>query len=208
MGPPLPEGSRSAVRRARVDDAVAAVPLLFGSAEAVYSRYAGGSERALGVLQRAFAVDGNIASAEVTSVAEIDGEVAAALAGFPLGEEASRSRAFLRLTLCALPPWRWPRALRLFMTGDRAGGNASPSAFYIDSLATDERMRRRGAAWALLEDAARRAREQGLEALALDTFADNRAARALYREAGFQEAAARPPARGLPGSLVLVRPLR
>jgi ribosomal protein S18 acetylase RimI-like enzyme len=208
MGAPDSDlASRPAVRRARTDDAAAAVPLLLGSAEAVYTRYAGGTERALAVLHTAFTRDGNIASAEITSVAEVGGEVVAVLAGFPLGEEASRSRAFLGVTLRSLPPWRWPGAMRLFMTGARAGGEPA-SAFYVDSLATDRGHRRQGAARALLEDAAQRARERGLDALALDTFVDNHAARALYLDAGFQETVVRPPARGLPGSVVLVRPLR
>lgn len=198
---------RPVVRRASTDDAPDAVPLLFGSAEAVYTRYASGAERAQAVLHRAFAREGNIASAEITTVAEADGRVVAALAGFPLGEEASRSRAFLGVTLRSLPPWRWPAAMRLFMTGSRAGGEPA-SAFYVDSLATHRAHRRQGAARALLDDAARRARDQGLDALALDTFVDNRAARSLYLEVGFRETMVRPPARGLPGSVVLVMPLR
>lgn len=207
---------RPVVRPASTDDAPDAVPLLFGSAEAVYTRYAGGAERAQAVLHRAFAREGNIASAEITTVAEADGRVVAALAGFPLGEEASRSRAFLGVTLRSLPPWRWPAAMRLFLigardsapiSGSRAGGEPA-SAFYVDSLATHRAHRRQGAARALLDDAARRARDQGLDALALDTFVDNRAARSLYLEVGFRETMVRPPARGLPGSVVLVMPLR
>lgn len=207
MAPVSDRGPRPVVRQAATDDAAAAVPLLFGSAEAVYTRYAGGAERALGVLQRAFVRDGNLASAEITSVAEVGGEVVAALAGFPLDEEAARSRAFLGVTLRSLPPWRWPGAVRLFTTGARAGGEPV-RAFYVDSLSTDRYHRRQGAARALLEDAARRAHEKGLDALVLDTFVDNHAARALYLDAGFRETAVRSPARGLPGSVVLVRALR
>lgn len=196
------------VRRARPADAADVVPLLLGSAEEVYARYAGGRDRALRLIDRAFARQGNIASQEVTMVAELEGRLAAALSGFPLGEEGPRSRAFLRVTLRSLPPWRWPGAMRLFMTGARAGAGGSPNAFYVDALSTRPDLRRRGAARALLEDAAERARGQGLDALALDTFVDNHPARALYLDAGFHEAATRPPARGLPGSVVLVRSLR
>jgi ribosomal protein S18 acetylase RimI-like enzyme len=201
-------GAAPAVRQARPEDAPEAVPLLLGSAEEVYSRYAGGRDRALRLIDRAFALEGNIASHEVTMLAELDGTVAAALSGFPLGEEGLRSRAFLRITLRSLPPWRWPGAMRLFMTGARAGAGGSPNAFYVDALSTHPDLRRRGAARALLEDAAERARRHGLDALALDTFVNNHAARALYLDAGFHEAASRPPARGLPGSVVLVRSLR
>jgi ribosomal protein S18 acetylase RimI-like enzyme len=206
--PPFERARGVAVRRARADDASSAVPLLYGSAEQVYRRYAGGGERALRMLHRAFAHEGNIASWEVTSLAEVDGMVAAALAAFPLDEETVRSRAFMRLTVRVLPPWRWPAALRLFASGARGGQAATTSALYVDSLATDPRMRRRGAARALLEDAVDRARALRLEAVALDTFVDNHGARALYLEAGFHEVASRPAARGLPGSMVMVRSLR
>lgn len=206
--PPSQAGALPPVRQARPDDAAEASALLLGSAEEVYSRYAGGRERALRLIDRAFVREGNIASHEVTMLAELDGRVAAALSGFPLGEEGPRSRAFLGITLRSLPPWRWPGAMRLFMTGARAGASGSPNAFYVDALSTHPDLRRRGAARALLEDAAERARRQGLDALALDTFVDNHPARALYLDAGFHEAASRPPARGLPGSVVLVRSLR
>jgi ribosomal protein S18 acetylase RimI-like enzyme len=78
----------------------------------------------------------------------------------------------------------------------------------VDALATAAEARRRGAARALLAHAERRARDEGLAELALDTSLDNHAARALYLGEGFEEVAYRPPGRGLPGFVALVKALR
>jgi ribosomal protein S18 acetylase RimI-like enzyme len=183
------------------------VRLLYESAGGLYGRFAGGRERALRLLGRAFSAPGTNASAEVVAVAELDGRVAAALAAFPVEETAPRASAFLRLALRSVPPWRWPGALWLYWAGARAAPSPPRSALYIDALATDTAVRRRGAARALLAEAERRARQLELPAVALDTALDNRPARSLYVEAGFREVAYRSPGRGLPGFVALVKPL-
>jgi len=195
------------VRRAGPDDATAVAPLLHESAAEMYDRFSGGRERALRTLERAFAEPGNAASAEAVWVAELEGTVTGAMAGFPVNEAAARARAFLRVALRGSPPWRWPGALWLFWLGGRASPNPPAAAFYVDALATDRRMRRRGVARRLLEEAEREARRRGLPALALDTTISNKPARALYLSAGFDEVAHRPPGRGLPGFVALVKPL-
>jgi len=81
------------------------------------------------------------------------------------------------------------------------------SALYIDALATDPAHRRRGVASALLEEAEKQAHEAGLRSVALDTSLGNKAARALYVGAGYQEVAFRPPGRTLPGFVALVKEL-
>ena len=43
--------------------------------------------------------------------------------------------------------------------------------------------------------------------MALDTSLENKPARALYLGAGYEEVAYRPPARGMPGFVALVKPL-
>ena len=83
-----------------------------------------------------------------------------AVIAFPVGEAASRSRAFLRLAL------RGPRvALDIrpaaLLGGGRASPNPRPSALYVDALATEERFRRRGAARALLAEAERQGAPAG-----------------------------------------------
>ncbi|MGH2744577.1 MAG: GNAT family N-acetyltransferase [Thermoleophilaceae bacterium] len=195
------------VRKARPDDFVRVAELLHHSAADMYDRFAGGRERALRVLERSLEVPGNASSAEVVWVAALEGQVAAAMAAFPVDEAEARARAFLRLALRGAPPWRWPVALYLYWAGGRAAPSPPASALYVDALASDPRFRRRGAARALLAEAERGAREHRLPAVALDTTIANEPARRLYASEGFDEVAYRPPGRGLPGFVALVKPL-
>jgi ribosomal protein S18 acetylase RimI-like enzyme len=174
----------------------------------MYNRFAGGQHRALRLLERSLAEPGNASSADVVWLAEVDGRVAAAMAAFPVAEAVARSAAFLRLALRTAPPWRWPRALMLYWAGGRAAPSPPSPSFYVDALATNPGLRRRGAASALLAEAERQARRRGLPAVALDTTVGNREARALYASADFEEVAYRPAARGLPGFVALVKRLR
>jgi ribosomal protein S18 acetylase RimI-like enzyme len=193
------------VRKARQDDVAAVAPLLFESAPDMYNRFSGGRDRALATLARAFAEPGNLASHDVVWLAEVDGRVAGAMAAFPVAETVERSRAYLRLTLRTTPFWRWPATLRLFWMGGRASPKPQDRSFYIDSLAADPGMRRRGAARALLGEAESEARAHGLRAVALETTMDNEAARALYAAAGFDEVVYRPAMHGLPAFVALVK---
>jgi ribosomal protein S18 acetylase RimI-like enzyme len=189
----------------RPGEHAAAARLLRLSAEGLYDRFAGGPERALSLLERALDQPGNASSADVVWVAELDGRVAGAMAAFPVHAAVPRSRAFLRVALRSLPPWRWPAALSLYWAGGRAAPPPPLTAFYVDALATDPDLRRRGAARALLAEAEDQARRRGLPAVALDTTIHNEAARTLYASAGYEEVAQRPPARGLPGFVALVK---
>lgn len=195
------------VRAARPEDRDYVVRLLYLSAAGMYDRYAGDRDAALRLLGRAFARGGTNASAEVVTVAELHGRVAGALAAFPIREGARRARAFLRLTLASVPPWRWPAALRLYRLGGRVTPPAPPACLYVDGLATDPGMRREGAGRALLEAAERRAGTLGLPALALDTSLENAPARALYESFGFRATQELAAAHGLPGFVGYVKRL-
>jgi ribosomal protein S18 acetylase RimI-like enzyme len=195
------------VRRPSPDEAAAVAALLHESAAAMYDRFAGGRERALRTLERAFHEPGNSAGADAVWVGELEGRVAAAMAGFPVDEALPRSRAFLRLALRGSPVWRWPGALRLYWLGGRVSPSPPPAAFYIDALATDSRLRRRGLARALLAEAERQARKRGLPRIALDTTIENKPARSLYAKVGFDEVAYRPATRTLPGFVAMVKPI-
>jgi ribosomal protein S18 acetylase RimI-like enzyme len=197
--------SEPAVRPARESDADPVGVLLYESAAPMYDRFAGTRTRAIRMLERAFETAGNNASREVVTVAELDGSVAGALAGFPVDETVDRAGAFLRLALRSIPPWRWPGAMWLYWSGARAVPSPPNSAYYVDALAVDESLRRRGAARALLAAAELRARELALPAVALDTSLDNKPARALYLSSGYDEVAYRPAGRGLPGFVALVK---
>jgi len=200
----LPEPT---VRSARESDSDPVALLLYESAAGMYDRFTGRRERAVRLLGRAFGTEGNNASREVITVAELDGRVAGALAAFPVDETVSRAGAFLRLALRTIPPWRWPGAMWLYWSGARAVPNPPDAAYYVDALAVEESLRRRGAARALLVAAEARAHELGLSSVALDTSLDNRAARSLYLSAGYDEVAYRPAGRGLPGFVALVKQL-
>ena len=193
------------IRKARQEDARAASELLFESAPDMYERFSGGRERALATLRRAFEEPGTLASLEVVWLAELDGRIAAAMAAFPVSEAADRSSAYLRLALRGTPFWRWPGTLRLYTAGGRASPKPREKSLYIDSLATDPALRRRGAAQALLAEAEREARARSLPAVTLDTTMNNDGARALYAGAGFDEVAYRAPTRRLPGFVALVK---
>jgi ribosomal protein S18 acetylase RimI-like enzyme len=193
------------IRKARQEDVEAVAELLFESAPDMYERFSGGGQRALATISRAFHEQGTVASCEVVWVAELDGRIAAAMAAFPVTEAAERSRAYLGLALRATPFWRWPGTLRLYSAGGRASPKPREDSFYVDALATDPALRRRGAA--RLDEADRQARARSLPAVTLDTTMNNAAARALYARAGFDEVAYRAATRRLPGFVALVRPV-
>jgi len=197
-----------AIRPATEADAERVAELLYLSAGGMYDRFAGGRDRALRVIDRGFASEGNNSSRDVVTVAELGGEVAGALAAFPVDQMPERSSAFLRLTLRSIPPWRWPACLWLYWSGLRASPAPPEASLYVDALGTATALRRRGVASALLEEAERRALSLGLPAIALDTSLENKPARALYLSRGYEEVAYRPAGRRLPGFVALVKPLR
>ena len=188
---------------AEEDDAVA--ELLYETSTGMYDLFTGGRERALRVLREAYASEGNSASRDVVKVAELDGRIAGAMAAFPVPEGHRRARAFLRLTLRRIPPWRWPRTLRVFRLGGRLTPPAPSTALYVDALATDPRMRRRGVATALLRAAEDDARERGLTAVALDTAERNTAAQALYERFGMERSGTTQSVRGIPGAVAYIK---
>jgi len=107
------------VRPPADDEADVVADLLYETAGGMYDLFAGGRDRAARILRAAYERDGNSASREVVTVAEVDGRIAGAMAAFPVAEGDARARAFLRLTLARTPPWRWPRTLRVFRMGGR-----------------------------------------------------------------------------------------
>ena len=197
----------AAVRPAHRGDAAAVAALIYESANGMYDRLAGGRARAGRVIERAFLEPGNNASAEVVTVAEIGGKLAAAASSFPAEESPARARGFQRLTLRSIPPWRWPASSWLYWVGSRAALPPPHECLYLDALASRPDLRRRGAARALLADAEERARGLGLRQIALDTLLDNHPARALYVSEGFEEVAFKTAGHGLPGSVALVKEL-
>ena len=200
--------SMVSVRPFRPDDAPAATTLLYESSGGMYDRYAGSRKLAERSIRRALASERTTASADVVWVAELDGEVVGVMAGMPYDEWTPRAYRFLRATLRSIPPWRWPAALWLYRASGRTSLEPREACFYIDSLATAADHRRRGVARALLAEAERHATGGGLRAVALDTWVDNKPARALYVSAGYEEVAYTPALSGLPGGVSLLKELR
>lgn len=178
------------MRRALESDEAGAAALLLESGGVVYPRFAGSAEAALTILRAAYRRSGNSASQEVVKVVELDGEVAGAMAAFPVVEGADRARRYLRIAFLRLPPWRWRQAWRIF---GALRPTPPPDAFYVDSLATAAAARRRGVASALLAAAEDDAGRHRCGHIALETEVENKPARALYTRAGFEETDRLPP---------------
>jgi ribosomal protein S18 acetylase RimI-like enzyme len=199
----LPDAPR--IRPARPDDVDAVARLLYETATGMYDVYAGGRRRALRILRAAYARPGNSASREVVWVAELGGEVAGALAAFPVAEGEARASRFVRVTLARTPPWKWPTTFRIFTTGADLTPVPPPGSLYVDALATEVGYRRRGVATALLDAAAQLALDAGLHFVALDTAATNAPAQALYERCGFTVSERRPPRGPVPGIVGYLR---
>lgn len=200
--------SEPSVRRFRPGDAATATALLYESSGGMYDRYAGSRKLAERAIRRALGREDNTASADVVWVAELDGGVAGVMAAMPYDEWTPRAHRFLRVTLRSIPPWRWPAALWLYRASGRTSPQPPEACFYIDSLATATAQRRLGVARALLAEAERETLDRGLRSVALDTWIDNKPARALYLSAGYEEVAYTPAVSGLPGGVSLLKELR
>jgi ribosomal protein S18 acetylase RimI-like enzyme len=199
------QSTKPHVRPAAAKDADAVARLLYETATGMYDIYAGGADRALRILRAAYAKPGNSASQDTVHVAELDGEIAGAIATFPVTEGDRRASRFLRVTIARTPPWKWPATLRIFQSGADLTPIPPPGSLYIDALATDARFRRRKVATALLDEATRIARAKGLATVALDTAVTNVGAQALYERAGFKITERRPPKGRIPGIVGYVR---
>jgi ribosomal protein S18 acetylase RimI-like enzyme len=198
---------RPIVRDARRSDARAVAAIVYESAPQIYDRLVGGRERAVTLLSAAFEREGTDASAEVVTVAELDGDIAAVLAAYPAHEAGRRATGIVGLLLARTAPWRWPGIVAFIHRGRKAAPAPPEESFYVDSLATDSRYRRRGAARALLGAAEQKARELGLSRIALDTELTNSRARPLYESEGYVAKATGPRVRGLPQFVLYVKDL-
>jgi ribosomal protein S18 acetylase RimI-like enzyme len=183
---------RPLVREARAEDGEAVARVFYESASDWWDRYTGGRGAAVRVLRAQFGRRFTGVSTEVCTVAELDGRVAAAVAAYPAREGARRAGRSLRVALRRLSPLRWPRTVRIYDTSARRTASPPADAMYVDVLATEAGMRRRGAARALMEDVERRARARGLSSIALETDTGNEAALALYGSLGFEVVGSHP----------------
>jgi ribosomal protein S18 acetylase RimI-like enzyme len=201
----LPEGPQT--RAAREEDASAVAQLIYLTSPDGFKLFGGSEQRGLLLIEAAFTRPGTDCSRDVVTVAELDGEVAGAMAAFPSAEGDQRRRQFVRVAMSRRPPWRWPRIRGVARHGASHAPTPPRDSFYIDSLATAERFRRRGVAAALLEEAERAAVAQGLSSVALDTRSSNIAARALYERHGYDVHVEVPASRPIPALVGYVKRL-
>jgi GNAT superfamily N-acetyltransferase len=195
------------VRPPRDGEEEVIVQLLYETAAGLYDQYTGSPRAARRILLAAYGRPGTTASREVVLVAESGGEVAGAVAAFPVTEGDDRARRFLRLTIRRTPPWRWARTMQIFRLGGQLTPPAPADAIYVDALATAESYRRRGIATALLRAVEERARAAGLAQLALDTADRNTGAQALYEGFGMERTQVTRGAGDVPGSVGYVKRL-
>jgi ribosomal protein S18 acetylase RimI-like enzyme len=196
------------IRPARAGEDAAVARLLYLAAHGMYDLYAGGRPRALRLIEASLASRRTGASRDTVTVAEVDGEPAGVLAAFPSSEATARDTRFVLLALRRLAPWRWGPILKVEMQAARLFPPPPKDSLYVDTLATDERFRRRGVARALLAAAERQARALGLTRIALDTTESNAPARALYESEGFQAVRHVPGVGVIPPEVIYVRELR
>jgi ribosomal protein S18 acetylase RimI-like enzyme len=173
------------VRRAGPDDAAA--PLLYESARPYYDAYAGSERRARRLVASVYGLGRHTASWETCWVAEVDGRVVGVLAGFPVTDAPELARRFVGLTFRRTPPWRWPGMWRHVQAAGTLAPRTPARSWYVDALAVDAGLRRRGVARALLAVAEEQAEALDLTGVALDTGLHNEGARALYLASGFEE---------------------
>jgi len=193
------------VRPARAGEADALAPLLYDVNPQLHDRFAGGRDRALDLIRRAFDSTGHSGSAEVVRVAEVDGRTAGVMACYPSWEGAPRGRADVKLGLRARPLLRRPPLLVFVYRMQRAIPESPHEALYIDALATAPEFRRQGVARAVLGAAEEEARRLGLIRICLETEVDNRPARSLYTRCGFLVSKEGRRVRGIPRFVGYVR---
>ena len=94
----------------------------------------------------------------------------------------------MSLTAPRVPPWRWPALLRHLRAAGLVAPHPPPDTLYVDALAVEPDLRRRGVATTLLARAEEAAAAAGLSGVTLDTGLHNDAARALYEAHGLPHA--------------------
>jgi GNAT superfamily N-acetyltransferase len=132
-----------AVRPGRPTD-LAAAELVFDAAGDAYAQLAGSEERARRIVSTMWARPGHSASFEHALVAEIDGEVAGVMIGFPARERYALHRRLLLGSMRHLSPTRWPLLIAGLPLMVLASPRPPRDAYYVGTIAVARHARRRG----------------------------------------------------------------
>jgi ribosomal protein S18 acetylase RimI-like enzyme len=170
----------------------------------------GDESKARGVLERWFPRAGHRFSSRFATLAELDGELAGLLLGFPASD-------LWRLELGLAPVLRLaysPGELLHFISGNLALlrlKEAERGDWLVAHVATEPRFRQHGVARCLMAEAEALARRAGCKRCALLVELDNEPARRLYASLGYQAMGEqrwpRLEAMGSPGFARMVKPL-
>jgi ribosomal protein S18 acetylase RimI-like enzyme len=174
-------------RAAEPKDAHIAAPLIFDTFPKVATFIVGlgNAELANTILERLFVLPGHRFSYQETTLAVYQGRVIGLLLSYPASRMRKLDRKADRLILkqyrlrgkLALVIRAWPQ---LFMN------QANEDEYQIGNVAVRKRYRGRGVGTHILAYAGERAREAGLNKLALRVAIENQDARKLYERLGFK----------------------
>lgn len=165
------------IREARPDD-VRAIARLFalagqGLPEYLWAQEAGVGETPIDVGARHAAREDASYSWRNADLAELDGQVAGLMLGYPVTGPSADARVMLP---------RVPAVMQPLMELEFE----APRSFYINALAVFARARGRGIGARLVATAGQRAIAHGLPRVCVQVFEHNVAALRLYRRAGFE----------------------
>lgn len=168
------------VRDARPEDPASG--LVFGAASDAYVAAAGSAGRARAILAALWAQPGHSASFEHALVAEVDGQLAGVLIGFPARRRYRLHARLLRLGMSRVSPRRWPMLMLALPLLILATPRPPREAYYVGTIAVAGNMRRRGVASTLGYHAELRAAASGFSLIVAHTgFPHAPARRALER---------------------------
>jgi GNAT superfamily N-acetyltransferase len=157
---------------------------VFDAAADAYTLLAGSEERARRILSMMWARPGHSASFEHALVAEIDGEVAGVLIGFPARDRYALHRRLLLASVRHLSVTRWPLLIGGLPPIILASPRPPRDAYYIGTIAVARHARRRGVASTLGYWAEVDAHERGFPVMVAHTGTRHPVARRALEKNG------------------------
>lgn len=174
------------LRQAIANDVTWAAPLLFSSGPALFSYiFASPSDQAQEILSQAFLQPHHAFSYEYTQVAEIAGQPAGLMVGYPgsLKRQVDEKVHFVMARI--LPLRKLPKILVNVADLSRIKQDVQTQDYYLLSLGIVPEFRNQGLGSQLLKQAESQAREFDCPTVCLDVTFNNHAAQALLQSRGY-----------------------